>query len=312
MMKPRKMKLPDGRHVVPSQDPLAAFLAQQPLPERPLPLPLARSRDTEGRPSPRRDYHTAAFDIRRLAGGEVTLIGTGAVGSHLAYALGPAGLTINTIDVGTVHDRHTQGGRTAYDPTQVRLRKVFALKEKIEANFPGTTINPLAYHTTEIPDSQIKILMKRSLLVILALDDPEQILRLSDLAYPITELVQPAMHAQGHGGHIVICFPFVTPCLRCSLGIETPADIHRLDSEPANGLDIATVAQQAARITLDIAYSKVTGQPITRWDVTKNLIYISNTKDELSQDGPGLTFERSSRRPGCAICHTTGPHERNE
>jgi len=96
--------------------------------------------------------------------------------------------------------------------------------------------------------------------------------------------------------------PFITPCLRCTLGIDMAKDITRLDSEPANALDIMIVAQQAARIALDIAYSKVTGQPITRWNTAKNLIWVSNTKDECSQDGPGLTFESSRKRPGCSVC----------
>jgi hypothetical protein len=194
------------------------------------------------------------------------------------------------------------GGRTIYDPTQVGLKKVYAFKQKIDRDFPGTIINALPYHTAEIPDSQIKSLLSRSLVVVLAIDDPDQIIRIGNLSYPTTEFVQPAMHAKGESGHIAVCVPFVTPCLRCTLGIDSAKDITRLDSEPANSLDIAAVAQQAARITLDIAYSKVTGQAITRWDTSKNLIYITNTKQELSPDGPGIRFEGSRRRPGCSIC----------
>jgi len=305
----RTIKMPDGRRVAARPDPLALFLAQQPLPRYAVTAVSARPGSTDTQSSTRRDYHTESFDIRKLAGGEVTLFGAGSVGSYLACALAPAGLKINVVDAGIVRARHTLGGRTAYNPAHVGLKKVNALKDKIERDFPGTIVIPLPYHTTEIPDSQIKIKQRRSLVTIVAIDDSEQMLRLSDLTYPITELVQPAMHANGTSGHIVACFPFVTPCLRCTLGIESSDDIHRLDSEPASGLDIAAVAHQAARMTLDIAYSKVTGQPITRWDVAKNLIYISNTKDELRQDGPGLTFEESRRRPGCPVCDITRPHK---
>jgi hypothetical protein len=94
----------------------------------------------------------------------------------------------------------------------------------------------------------------------------------------------------------------VTPCVRCTLGINSSQDIHRLDGERGNSLDIVNVAQQAARITADILYSKVTGRPTTRWDNSKNLIYVANTREELSPDGPGLHFEASQKRPGCAIC----------
>ena len=201
--------------------------------------------------------------------------------------------------------RRTAGGRTAYDPTQIGLKKVYALKQKMERDYPGTIVNALPYNTAEIPDPEWKSMFRRSLVALLMIDDEHEIVRLSDLAYPITELVQPAMHAQGASGHIAICVPFVTPCLRCTLGITDAADLHRLNREPAAGLDITAVAQQAARTTLDIAYSKVTGQPISRWDTAKNLIYLSNTKDELSPDGPGLHFEESRKRHGCPVCN---PH----
>jgi molybdopterin/thiamine biosynthesis adenylyltransferase len=232
----------------------------------------------------------------------MTVLGAGSVGSHLVYSLGPAGLAINVIDAGTVRPRHAQGGRTAYDPTQVGIKKVSALKQKVERAFPGTVVNSLPYNTAEVPDAVFRALFAKSLVVILAIDDPQQIVRISDLAYPITELIQPVMHAKGESGHIALSIPFVTPCLRCILGINDATDIRRLDSEPAAGLDIAAVAQQAARIALDIAYSKVTGRPITRWDPTKNLIFITNTKQEMSPEGPGIHFEGSRTRPGCPTC----------
>jgi hypothetical protein len=64
-----------------------------------------------------------------------------------------------------------------------------------------------------------------------------------------------------------------------------------------------TVAQQAARIAVDISYSKVTGQHISRWDTSKNLVYIANTKQTLSPDGPGMKFEGSQRQTGCPVCN---------
>jgi hypothetical protein len=301
-------KMPNGRLLRQTPSQLALWLAEcEPLPPAPIvdddgdhPVGAAAQRPTQSH-----GYHTESFDIRKLAGREVTAAGIGSVGSHLVQALGPAGLTINVIDPGKVQSKHTTGGRTAYDPTQVGLRKVQALKEKMERDFPGTVVNPLPYNTTEIPDTELTSMFRRSLVVILAIDDPGQIIRISDLAYPITELIQPAMHAQGASGHIVICVPFVTACLPCSLDLTDAAGIRRLDSEPAAGLDIAAVAQLAARIALDIAYSKVTGRPINRWDTAKNLIYLSNTKDELSPDGPGLHFEESRKRPDCPVCN---PH----
>lgn len=301
-------KMPNGRLLRQTPSQLALWLAEcDPLSPAPIvdddgdhPVGAAA-----GRPAESHGYHTESFDIRQLAGREVTAIGAGSVAGHAICSLGPAGLVINVIDVGTVQPRHTAGGRTIYDPTQVGLKKVYALKQKMERDYPGTIINALPYNTAEIPDPEWKSMFRRSLVALLMIDDGHEIVRLSDLAYPITELVQPAMHTKGESGHIAIIVPSTTPCLRCVLDVDSATDIHRLDSEPASGLDIAAVAHQAARIALDIAYSKVTGQPIRRWDTAKNLIYLSNTKDELSPDGPGSHFEESRKRHGCPVCN---PH----
>ena len=110
------------------------------------------------------------------------------------------------------------------------------------------------------------------------------------------------LHKGAKSGHIAISIPFVTPCLRCTLGIDSSNDIHQLNSESANSFDIVTVAQLTAKIAIDIIYSKVTGQNITRWDTSKNLIYIANAKQQLSPDGPGIVFEGSLKRQNCPIC----------
>jgi hypothetical protein len=302
-MKRRWIKMPDGRLIEPSPDGLAVFLAQHQLDAYAVPLPIDLPRDADALPSRERDYNTESFDIRKLAGREVTILGAGSVAGYLSFFLGPARLVQNVIDFKKVERRHTEGGRTIYDPLLIGLKKVDAVKQKIEHDFPGTKVNPYPYNVGEIPDIELRTMFSRSLVVILAIDDPAQILRVSDLAYFVTEIVQVAMHRRAESGHIALSVPFVTPCLRCTLGIDSAKDVTQLDAEPASGLDIAVVAQQAARITLDIAYSKVTGRPITRWNTTKNLIWVSNTKDECSQDGPGgLTFESSRRRPGCSIC----------
>ncbi len=254
--------------------------------------------------NPQDTYNTKSFDIRKLYGSIVTIYGAGAVGSYMSYFLGPAQMVQYVVDVKKVELKRTQSGRTIYDHSLIGLRKVEALKQKVERDHPGTIINTLPYDIAEIPDLELKRLFKLSLLIIFAFDDPEQIKRLSDLAYPIVEFIQIALHAGARSGHIAISIPFITPCLRCTLNIKDAQDIHRLDREPANSLDIITVAQQAARIAVDIMYSKVTGQSITRWDPTKNLIYISNTKQQLSPDGPGICFENSQKRPDCPICNS--------
>ena len=245
----------------------------------------------------------AAFNASMLYDQPVMFFGAGSVGSHMAYNLGLAQPAIRIVDFKKVEARHTHDGRTIYDPTLINLYKVDALKKKLERDCPGTTVISYPYNVAEIPDVELKVMFAESLLVILAIDDAAQILRIAELCYPIVELIQVAMHAGGLSGHIAITVPCVTPCLLCTLGVSSSQEIRRLDSEPANSCDIMTVAQQAARIAIDIMYSKVTGKDITRWDTSKNLIYITNTRDKMTPDGPGIVLEGSRKRRGCLICN---------
>jgi len=304
-MKSRRFKAPNGRRLRHTSDKLAQSLAAI---DWNIPAQTADftrlAPDTASENGPFAHYQTDAFDIRMVAGTIVTVFGAGSVGSYLSQFLGPAQLQQNVVDFKKVELKHTQGGRTIYDHTLIGMKKVDALKRKLERDHVGTTVNPLPYNVAELPNIELVRMFNRSWLVFLAIDDPKQILRISDLAYSIVEVIQVAVHAKARSGHLAISIPLVTPCIRCTLEIHSEKDIRRLDGEPGNSLDIAHVAQEAARIGLDILYSKATGKDITRWDVSKNLIYISNTKqEELSPDGPGLHFEGSQRRAGCLICN---------
>jgi molybdopterin/thiamine biosynthesis adenylyltransferase len=304
-MKPKWIKTPDGRSLRRQPNKLALFLQQNvPPPATIQDLPVdAAPAASHGQP----DYSTPESDLRKVAGCEVTLFGAGSVGSYMGFFLGIGGLTLNVIDCKRVEYKHVQGGRTAYDSTQVGMMKVDALKQKIEAEHLGASVRPYPFGVAELTRLDLKDMIERSWVVLLVIDDPDQILRISDLAYPVVEVIQAAMHTQGASGHIALSMPLVTPCLRCTLGISDARDIRRLDSEPANSLDIITLAQQAARFALDIVYSKASGRPISRWDTTKNLIYLSNRIDEFSPAGPGLHYEASQKRPDCAICHSIMP-----
>jgi molybdopterin/thiamine biosynthesis adenylyltransferase len=247
-------------------------------------------------------YATKDFDITRLEGLEILIFGAGSVGSYILWALAMARLIIHLFDSKKVEPKHAQSGRTIYDSTQIGQFKVYAAKEKIEKNFIGTTVFPAAYNVAEIPDIELIERFKKAALVIVVIDDPAQIIRINHLCYPLTTaMIQCGIHRQGHSSHIAFTMPHQTPCLACTLGIHSERDIHRLDTEPAAGIDISIAAQLAARIALDILYSKVTGKPITRWNATKNLLFITNTQ-QTTPDGPGIEYESGQRRPDCLIC----------
>jgi len=300
----RYTKTPSGKYIQRKPDRLRLYLSQH---TAPVPAPWLATAHPEPQTqqpgtSSDRPYRTDTFDSGKLAGVELTVIGAGSMGSHMARQLGPARALLNVMDDKTVQAKHTEGGRTAYTPDQIGQRKVEALRSIVERDYPGTKVIPYPYKTSDIPDVELQQIFARSSVVVMAMDDPPEILRNAKLIYPLTELVQVAAHGGAVSGHIVLSSPFATPCLACTLNISGASDIHRLDSEPANSWDIIAIAQLAARMVVDIIYSKVTGQPITRWDTSKNLIYIANTKQELSPDGPGLHHEGSTRRPDCPIC----------
>ena len=246
-------------------------------------------------------YATKDFDIARLQGLEIIIFGAGSVGSYLAWSLATAQVRIHLLDSKKVEAKHTRSARTIYDRTQIGQFKVYAAKQKIENNFIGTKIVPAAYNVAELSDIDLIERFKKAAIVVLVIDDPTQIIRINRLCYPLTALVQCGIHRQGNSSHISFSIPNQTSCLECTLGITTQGDIHRLDSEPAAGIDISITSQIASRLAMDILYSQVTGNPISRLDVAKNLIYISNTQ-QITPDGPGIKYESSPRRADCRIC----------
>ena len=252
-----------------------------------------------GVPAP--SYATADFDMAPLRALEIIGFGAGSVGGHLNWALAPAQVRIHLFDSGRVKPKHTQSARTIYDASQIGQFKVHAAKEKIESSFIGTTIIPVAANVAELPDTDLIQRFRQAAIVLVAIDDADQIVRINRLCYPITEMVQCGVHRQGRSSHIAFSIPQQTPCLACTLGITSPRDIHRLDSEPAAGIDISIAAQLTARITMDLLHRKVTGKPIHRWNVGKNLLYISNSQ-QVTPDGPGIHYESGSRRADCVIC----------
>lgn len=301
MKKKRIIKTSSGTLIRPGANKLLNIL-QQRIDSNPRPVPFSYAMEDAKASSSTTSYATKDFDMRRLRWQQIVMLGAGSVGSHTLSALGSAQLKILLFDSDRVEFKNTQSGRTIYNSTHVGQLKVHAAKEIIENSFIGTKVLPAAYNVAEIPDAQLVEYFKESILVVLLIDDPVQIERINTLAYKHISIVQAGVHRQGRSGHIAFTIPGQTPCLACTLGISSHQDIHRLDSEPAAGIDISIISQQTARVALELMHSQITGRPITRWEPGQNLIYISNTREDITPDGPGITYESSSRRADCDIC----------
>lgn len=305
-MKNKHIKLPGGGSVRKTPGKLKLFLAENAVLNQ-IPQEIydfaAKHSSYESKDS-ELDYSTDSFDIDKLKGYEIFQCGAGSGGSHIARGLGPAQLNYNIIDPKEVEAKHTSGGRTIYTCHEIGQLKVEAFRYLLERDFPGTKVNTLPFDVAGIPDHELKNLLSRALVAIVAIDDPEQILRINDIGYNITEIIQVANHRNADSGHIAISIPYVTACLRCTLDISKDRQIRRLDSEPASSIDVLTTSQMAAKIALEIMYAKVTGRDIQKWDPSKNLLYIANTRQQLSPDGPGLMWDTTQKRSNCPICNS--------
>lgn len=248
------------------------------------------------------DTHRDVISSDVIGGSEILIFGAGAVGSYIARVLAVFGVVINLVDFDIVDAKHTRNGRTIYEPAQVNKKKGFAAKYIIERDFPQTTVNPYIFNVMDIPATELIRLAKKAVVVINAIDDPTATLRINDLLYAVTEVLYIAMHARAASGHIILTIPHMSACLRCSLDINSSGDMQTLHGEAGSGLDIRTVANHGAVIATEIIRAKKTSTLIERWNITKNIFYFANQREELSPDGPGVHLEKAEKRPGCPIC----------
>jgi hypothetical protein len=301
-MKRRIIKTPSSTFIRPGANKLLNIL-QQRVDTGQKPVLFNYSMDDSDISNNTVSYATKEFDIRYLGGQKIIIFGAGSVGGYILWNLATAQLKVHLFDSKKVEFKHTQSGRTIYNSTHVGKLKVHAAKEIIENNFIGTKVLPSASSVAEIPDTQLIEYFKDSVLVVLVIDAPRQIERINRLAYNHISIVQAGVHRQGKSGHVAFTIKDRTPCLACTLGISSHHDIHRLDSEPAAGIDISIISQQTARVAMELMQSRITGKPITRWKPDQNFIYISNTRQDITPDGPGMIFESSKRRSSCSVCH---------
>jgi len=303
-MKRKYTKLPDGRLAKAQPTRLERYLRQA----RQLNVGRASTSRLVSQPQQLPEEDAADFDLQCLTGCEFILFGAGSVGSYLARFLAVVSMILHVVDFKKVEPKHLHEGRTIYTARDLGLLKVEALKRHIEEDLPGTQVRTYPCDVEQFANSDLVAMFRRCVMAILAIDDPEQMIRVADLAYPLVQLMQVAMHRRGHSSHIIISIPYVTPCLRCTLGISSPDDIRRLDREPSSSGDIVTLANTASNFALDLACSKVASQRITRWDISKNRIYLANRRDQsVSPDGAGSHYERGQRRPGCPVCNNHMP-----
>lgn len=298
------IKLPDGRVLRYRQDPMEKYIASDGTKGTPLESSSFIKTEHSHTHNPiSNNSNSRILNMQLLDHLEVLVIGAGAMGSYIAHFLAAAAcFVIHLIDFDIVEYKHTLGGRTIYHASQVRQKKVYAAKKLIEHDYPNSLIHPYPYNIMNMPDELLRGLARRVAIVVNAIDDAHAMLRVNDLFYGLNEVLYVALHNNAASGHVIATIPFASACLRCSLDIVSASDIQTLHGEPGLGVDIRLVANHASTIALEFMYSKATGQPVSRWELSKNIFYFTNRREQLSPDGPGLVLQKAEKRPGCPIC----------
>ena len=242
-----------------------------------------------------------AIDIALVERSEIILWGAGAVASNVALSLAPHALNIHVLDLDRVAPSNIHGARTPYVSHHIGQYKTDALKQMIEFLQPRTTVHPLHHSLDEVPDIEIARLLERVSVSFGLIDDPDALLRLDALAYRRTYSVYAGVHRGARSGHVIVT-GLGLPCLKCSLGLDAQRRMRTLHAEAGLGCDIARVAHFAAIVGLEILIANTTRRSITRWDFSKNVMYVANYREALCPDGPGMVYESATRDPKCPVC----------
>lgn len=227
------------------------------------------------------------------------------MGTKIIHSLaGTAPFIFDLVDFDIIEEKDAQGIRTIFEPSQVGQEKVYGAKDLIQSRFPGSVVNPWPFNILDLPDDQLRTLALRAALMIVAINDPEAVWKINTICYPLLEVLYVACHRGAVSGHLLFTVPWVSACLRCCLDITSPDHLQQLRAEPGLALDFDSVAPQASRLAVDLMYAKVLGRTIDRFDVTKNVWYITSRRDpNLSPDGPAILLQKGSKQPGCPVCN---------
>ncbi len=247
-------------------------------------------------------------DLSLADGCQLMVLGAGSVGGYIAYFIaGAFKAAIYLLDFDILETRNTRAGRSIYKPGFTGMKKVYAAREIIEADFPGSRIIPLSYNIMDVPDIELLRLARQCSVVICAIDDARAMFRINKLLYNKITILYPAMHNSARTGHIIVTTPGKSACLQCSMDIDDPGQIQTLHGEPGWGLDIRNVANHCATAACQIIHANTSKQDINRWDPEKNIFYFSNARNNTSPDGPGILLEAAEKRKGCPVCSLSTP-----
>jgi molybdopterin/thiamine biosynthesis adenylyltransferase len=241
-------------------------------------------------------------DVDRLDNMRVAIPGAGSIGSHVAYYLSSLVGEIVTIDIDTVDNSNTAGGRTIYNERDVGKSKVVALKQHLESANKRLKVYAYQYNLSEIPDDLLFQLFAACDLIICAVDDLDAVLRINQLFYGRIPLIFSGFFDSAREGFIAVTTTD-TPCFRCSMQVNQNG-FETLHGESGLGLDISMVSHYLARIAiglLDRPGGGLSDLVHTQLDAGRNIIHIANRTGVWGE--PFSVTWLPHRIARCDICH---------
>ncbi|MBD3374470.1 hypothetical protein GF406_05475 [candidate division KSB1 bacterium] len=168
----------------------------------------------------------------------IVVVGAGRVGSWAVYYLVKRGYRIITAIDGdrVTEDTVSRDGETMYTFFDLDRFKVDALMEKIMREFPDTSFTKHRKNLRpNMSYDELNDLFEDSVLVIWAVDTRAGLRVTENAEFMLERLgIAPGMHAIHGGGHVVYWIPFVTPCIKHSLGLESFRQINENDAHRSN------------------------------------------------------------------------------
>ena len=226
----------------------------------------------------------------------VAIAGVGDIGSRVAVSLVQSSLgRIAVADIDIVEAANI--GQSSFRAIDLGCSKVEAIERICREINPGLEVRRCEDDLRKVPDLDLGMWIGGASLLVLAVDDPQALLRLHDLFYRRLPMVAGGVHDRGVSGHVVFTVPGQTACLRCALGVSGPGDLVQVRGNSASAEDVQRIAGETASAAMALL------DPVraARLPTRRNLHFISN------RDAAGAAPYQSSwleprRNPGCRVC----------
>ncbi len=297
MTQPQKIRLASGRYLIKDPDRERPASANSKV----FSNPLARLDSVAANHRNDEPIRHALVEQAGLTGMKVLQIGAGAVGWWTGLQLVAMGCSLTELDHDTVQKENLEAGRTFYPPDSIGTPKVLAHRKYLLQMYPHAHITPLRKNTADLSDGEIAALVESSDVVVGAFDEGRQLLRFDSLAYWLKPVAYAFFHRQARQASVIWTRPGNSPCLRCSLGVESEDDIETLHRESIMGIDVQPVANMCARVAMWLL-SASTGPLQELFDPEKNIIFMENRPSET---GLAVHFLQADRNPTCEVCNTS-------